>query len=98
MCSKSEAFGRVIVEAMKQGKPVIAANAGAVPELIRDGWNGMIYEAGSAQSLAEKIQTLFGDSNLRQSIGVNSSTWANEKFNFGNYGNDLQKVFAKTFK
>ena len=41
MCSRSEAFGRVTVEAMKLGKPVVGAAAGATPELVRPGWNGM---------------------------------------------------------
>ena len=43
MCSSSEAFGRTTVEAMKLGRPVIGADAGGTAELVRDGWNGLLY-------------------------------------------------------
>ena len=51
-CSRSEAFGRVTIEAMKLGKPVVGAAAGATPELVRDGWNGLLYSPGDADDLA----------------------------------------------
>ena len=66
MCSRAEAFGRVTVEAMKLGLPVIGAARGATPELVRDGWNGLLYAHGDANELAGKIDrsiaTARGDS------------------------------------
>ena len=59
MCSHHEAFGRVTIEALKCGLPVIAANTGGSPEIIEEGKNGYLYKAGSAAGLAEKILHLY---------------------------------------
>lgn len=44
VCSRSEGFGRVVIEYQAAGVPVIAANTGGLPELIRDGENGLLYD------------------------------------------------------
>jgi glycosyltransferase involved in cell wall biosynthesis len=46
MCSRSEAFGRVVVEAMAMGCPVIGTRAGGVPDIITHGENGFLYQSG----------------------------------------------------
>ena len=51
MPSRWEAFGLVAVEAMKYGKPVIASNRGALPEIIKDGENGCIFDFDDPQTL-----------------------------------------------
>lgn len=68
MCSKSEGGPRVLLEAMALGLPVIATNVGVVPDVIRDGENGLIA-SGTPQDLAEKIQTLLSDGTLRARLG-----------------------------
>lgn len=61
VCSRSEAFGRVTVEAMFACNPVIASRAGANPELIQDGETGLLYEYGDAQDLARCMESLIAD-------------------------------------
>ena len=56
VCSNREAFGRVTVEAMMSGNPVIGTDTGANPELIEDQKNGRLFQNGNAQDLAEKMQ------------------------------------------
>ena len=58
MCSLNEAFGRVTVEALKCGMPVIGANTGGTLEIMEDGINGYLYQAGDADDLAAKISVL----------------------------------------
>lgn len=55
MCSRSEGFGLVTVEAMMFGHPVIGTNVGGTTELIKDGWNGFFYSRGNYEELAIKI-------------------------------------------
>ncbi len=55
MCSRMEAFGRVTVEALKLGMPVIGANAGGTNEIVVDGDNGYLYASGKYEDLAAKI-------------------------------------------
>ncbi len=54
--SLKEAFGLVILEAMQAGTPVISTRAGGVPEIITNGENGLLVEAGDSQQLTEAIK------------------------------------------
>ena len=56
MCSQSEAFGRVTVEAMMSGCLVIGANSGGTMELVSDNETGLLYTSGDYSDLAEKIK------------------------------------------
>ncbi|MCF7844304.1 MAG: glycosyltransferase family 4 protein [Kiritimatiellales bacterium] len=67
MCSKSEGGPRSVLEAMGIGMPVIATPVGVVPEIIKDGVNGLITD-GSEKDLAEKIRYLLSDSALQKSM------------------------------
>ena len=55
VCSRSEAFGRVTVEAQLSGCVVIGADCGATPELITNGETGYLYELDNAEMLKDKI-------------------------------------------
>ena len=55
ICSESEAFGRVTVESMLLGLPVIGTNTGGTVELIDDGVSGFLYSPGDINELADKI-------------------------------------------
>lgn len=59
MCSRSEAFGRVTVEAMMSGCLVIGAKTSATAELIKDGETGLLYlyEQGVISTIVEKMKT-----------------------------------------
>lgn len=92
VCSKCEAFGRVSIEAMKLGKAVIGSNSGSTPELIKDSWNGLLYDASSPASLAEKIQILSTNQDLRKQIETNACQWANSKFTLKNYSSNLMDI------
>jgi len=59
-----EGYGRVVIEAMHFGLPVIAAAAGASKELVNDGINGLLFRAGDSEDLARAIQTLYDDAEL----------------------------------
>jgi L-malate glycosyltransferase len=92
MCSAKEAFGRVTIEAMKLGKPVVGANSGGTSELIIDGFNGLLYKVGSAEDLAAKIELFYKDRQLMDKMGQNGKKWANEKFNSEMHTTTLNKI------
>lgn len=58
-----------ITEAMAAGIPVIASNMGGMPELVEDGKTGLIFEAGNAQDLAEKMDFLIEHPDLIKAFG-----------------------------
>ena len=70
--SVQEGFGIVLLEAMAAGTPVVAARAAAVPEVLPQ---GMLAEAGSAESLAAALQTLYGNAGLRTSLAAQGASW-----------------------
>lgn len=80
VCSQWEAFGRATVEGMLAGKPVVGARSGATPELIKDGFNGLLYEPGNYQDLAEKIRYLIDHPKEAKQMGVNGFEWASKEF------------------
>ncbi|MCL5037506.1 MAG: glycosyltransferase [Chloroflexi bacterium] len=59
----------VTMEAMASGLPVIAANSGALPELVEDGVNGFLFSPGDPTSLAEKIVRLLESPDLARRMG-----------------------------
>ena len=69
VCSKTEPFGRVTIESMLVGTPVIGACGGGTPELINDGMDGLLYEPGNADDLVEKINSLVEDRSRLAKMG-----------------------------
>ena len=63
-----ETFGLAVLEAMALGKPVIATKTGAIPELIDNGRNGLLYEAGDIGELKEQLIKLLSDPKLSQQL------------------------------
>lgn len=66
--SRQEGFGIVFLEAMAAGLPVVAARAGAVPEVIPDGEVGLLFNPGDARELSLRLAQLLGDDELRRAF------------------------------
>lgn len=95
MCSRSEAFGRVTIEGMLSGKPVIGSDTGATAEFIRDEFNGFLYRQGSPADLADKITLLAKDKVKAQSMGENGKNWATQTFSKELHTADVLKVLNR---
>jgi glycosyltransferase involved in cell wall biosynthesis len=81
LCSDFEGFPNVILEAMAAGVPVIATRVGAVGELIRDGWNGILIHPGSINELKQAMIKMAASQSLRQSMGMNGRRIVISEFN-----------------
>ncbi len=92
VCSRCEAFGRVTIEAMKLGRPVIGSNSGGTPELIDDHRTGLLYEPGNASDLTEKIRWMVDRPQDRLLMGANAARYARERFTLERYGHDFAVV------
>jgi glycosyltransferase involved in cell wall biosynthesis len=95
MCSRREAFGRVTVEGMKLGKPVIGTRSGGTPEIIQDGETGFLYTAGDAEELAQKIGYLYSHRNTRHEMGTQAGLRARKRFNSQLYGREVENVLQR---
>jgi glycosyltransferase involved in cell wall biosynthesis len=67
----AELQGLAVMEAMAEGLPVLAANAVALPELVKDGYNGYLFEMNE-EDLAKKIIKILSDKKLLKEMGKNS--------------------------
>ena len=92
LCSRCEAFARVVVEAMKAGKPVIGSRSGGTVEQIRDGFNGFLYKPRDCQDLAEKIKNLLYHPQKAREMGRNGREWAMRTFTREHYRQSLARI------
>lgn len=88
--SRFEAFGRVTVEAMKMGKPVIMSNTGSGSELIDHGNTGLLYS--DVNDLAAQIEFLIINPDQAYTIGMNGYNWAMESCNMEKHGRQVFSV------
>jgi glycosyltransferase involved in cell wall biosynthesis len=79
MCSRHEALGRVSIEAMACGLPVIGHRSGATPEVLGDGAYGLLRDGGPAE-LALAIERLMQDAHLREQLTTAARTSVLERF------------------
>jgi glycosyltransferase involved in cell wall biosynthesis len=87
-----EPFGRVIVEAMLCGKPVIAAEAGGAVELVEDGINGFLVTPGEPQELAQVIHNCRQESVKTANIANNARISASERFDVNIINQQIQEL------
>lgn len=71
VCSQSEGFGLVSVEAMSAHNPVIGSNSAGTAELIIDGYNGFLFEKGNVYDLVNKIKNFIVSPKLILTMGEN---------------------------
>jgi glycosyltransferase involved in cell wall biosynthesis len=62
-------MSNVVLEAMAAGCAVVASDVGGNPEVIVDGESGLLFAAGDADALTERLRTLVSDERRREAIG-----------------------------
>jgi glycosyltransferase involved in cell wall biosynthesis len=70
LSSSWENLPHTVVEALAVGSPVIATAVGGVPEVVRDGENGLLVPSGDADALAGAIRRFFADDDLRRRLAA----------------------------
>lgn len=93
MCSKSEGMGRVTLEAMIFGNPVIGFNGGGTPELIEDGVDGFIYHTDEKE-LTEKMEVLVNDPELAFKMGKAGRRKIEEKYTIEDFTYKVHDILS----
>ena len=70
--SENEGFGRVFVEAMAAGTPVVGSRSGGVPEIVRDGKDGFLARPGDADDFCDAVRRLLEDEALHRQCSENA--------------------------
>jgi len=87
-----EPFGRVIVEGMLCGKPVVASKAGGVVELIQDGINGFLFDANNFHQLAKIINTTISLPEQTASISSYARIYASQHFDLKTINQEIEQL------
>lgn len=91
--SRSEAMGRILIEAMAAGKARIGANVGGIHTVIEDGKDGFLFDSENVDALESLLDKLMGDAELRKKLGTASIKRADEEFGKKNYFEKLNKLY-----
>lgn len=78
--TEQEALGTSYIEAMAMGLPVVGTDVDGVPEVVRQGENGLLIRPGDADSLAEAVIRLLSDDALRLAMGQRSRALVSSVF------------------
>ena len=77
--SASEGLPRVAIEAFLRGRAVVGTRAGGIPDIVRDGENGLLVPYGDAEALAAAIERIVTDHELAVRLGAaaagDSASW-----------------------
>jgi len=89
-----ENFPRAIVEAFACGLPVIASRLGAMAEIVRDGATGLLFEAGNAEDLAQKMAWAEATPDALREMGANARREYEAKYTPAVNYRQLMKIYA----
>ena len=94
----AEPFGRVIVEGMLSLKPVIATNAGGVPEIVTDGVDGLLAPLGDAEAMAAAVRRLLDDKPLADRMALAARETAVRRFSVEAYQSNVRAALNDEIK
>lgn len=83
----------VILEAMSMSVPVVTTAVSGIPEVIRDGVDGMLMESGTTEAIADAIRVLYRDESLRKTLGENARKRMTGQFHRDNHIDRLYDLF-----
>ncbi|OCQ90494.1 glycosyl transferase family 1 [Nostoc sp. MBR 210] len=89
-----EPFGRVIVEAMLCGTPVVAAKAGGAIELVEHGVNGFLTTPGDSQELAKVINTCVQEIEITTAIADYAKNTASQRFDIATINQQIAQLLS----
>ncbi|GHT58046.1 LPS glycosyltransferase [Bacteroidia bacterium] len=79
--SRSEGLPMAIIEAFYAGLPIVASNVGGMPEVITDNKNGFLIEIENYEQMAERLNDLLKNENLRKEFGNMGYKTVSKEFN-----------------
>jgi glycosyltransferase involved in cell wall biosynthesis len=91
-----EQFGRVLVEAMASGVPVIGSTCGAIPEVI--GHAGLVVEEGDDDALADALRRMLSDEGLRQRLARAGRTRVEQQYSWESIADKMYELFHQVMK
>ncbi len=95
LSTRSEGFGRVLVEALAMEKPVVATEVGGVVEIIKDGSSGLLVKKESAHQLAGAILKLIEDPKGARQLALWGNQEVRKRFSMERHVNEIEQVYQE---
>lgn len=93
--SYNEGLPMSVLEAMSWSKPVVTTRVGGIPELITDGMDGLLIDAGDQQQLSNALIKLGKNVDFRKSIGENGFNRIKNAFSDVSVLPQLESIYSK---
>ncbi len=93
-----EAFAFTLLEAAASGCPIVATQAGAIPESVQDGLTGILVPPRDSKAAADAILRLLNDDGLRLGMGMAARKRVEENFSLEQWVNKTIEVYEKTLQ
>ena len=95
LSTRTEGLPLVILEAMAQGKPVVATAVGGVPEIVQHGQTGFLHEPGNYQEQAAQLTSLIEDANLRRQFGAAGQARVRSNFSKETFAASVSELYQR---
>jgi glycosyltransferase involved in cell wall biosynthesis len=79
-----EQFGRVLIESLASGVPVVGSDSGEIPIILRESGGGLIFSEGNVESCAVALQMMMTDHEGRKRMAEDGARFVREKYDLSN--------------
>lgn len=93
LLSRWEGFGLVLPEYMACGVPIVATNVDAIPNIIRDGVNGLLVKKDNYYEATKQVMVLYDNFEIKNKIVENATQCVNDKFNGQRVAQESQEIY-----
>lgn len=90
--SRLEGFGLTALEAMAAGKPVVATNVGAIPEIVK---SGELVELNDINGLSNAVCNLLQNKKLAEDIGTRNAKYVKEHFSWEKAAKETEQIYMQ---
>ena len=83
------------IESLAAGRPVVATRVGGVPDVVEDGEDGFLVDPGSTEQLADRLEQLARDPELRERMGKHGSSRMSGRYAVARLVDDMDRLYRE---
>ena len=95
LTSLNEGTPLTLIEAMASGKPVITTNVGGIPDLVTDGYSGILVPPNSPDIFANRLIELLKNKAMRDMLATNGRNVVIQKYHYSRLIRDIEELYEQ---